>query len=171
MLENAMAESKKKAKYITKSVKFGGKQFTLFSLDGITWSSRRDELHQILERQEQERKSFNQIMGDQTAEKGAAPDGEPKEAEEDTELVAREDDEILPITTEPARKPIKPRSSIAMKAAKARVSAGADEGAGDAKAMKKKSAKAEQVVAAPKSRTSSKPTKKAQKLKGKKKVA
>lgn len=173
MLGGAMAESKKKAKYITKTVKFGDKQFTLFSLDGITWSSRREELHQILERQEQERKSFNQLLGDQGAEKTKAPaaEGEAEEGE-DERLLEAEADEILPLDT-PARGKIKTRPiAVAKAAAKAPVEKAAKEAA-PTPAPKKKGAKgkAEKVIAAPKARASSKPAKKASKGKTKKKVA
>lgn len=45
----------KKAKYISKVVKFGGKELTLFSIDGTTWSTKRTELEAIRERQEAQR--------------------------------------------------------------------------------------------------------------------
>lgn len=57
-------KDKKKSKYLSKSVKFGSKQLILYSLDGNTWSSRKDELHQILERHDQERAAFNQMIGE-----------------------------------------------------------------------------------------------------------
>lgn len=181
MLDTAMAETKKKSKYLTKTVKFGEKQFTLFSLDGVTWSSRRDELHMILERQEQERKSFNQIIGEQPAEKPA--DGEAKEADgvdaEDADLIVAEDDEILPITTEPARKPIKPRISAALKT-KERSPLGIDMKSSKkiskepvapvAKSQSKKPAPVSDVMASPKARPTSKPAKKLSKVKAKKRA-
>ena len=43
---------KKPGKIITKTISFGGKKVTLYSLDGNTWSSRKDELAIIQERQE-----------------------------------------------------------------------------------------------------------------------
>ena len=186
MLDTAMAENKKKQKYLTKTVKFGEKQFTLFSLDGVTWSSRKDELHMILERQELERKSFNQIIGEQPAEK-AAEDGaskEEKDVDDDVaDLIVPEDDEILPITTEPARKPIKPRISAALKtkshadlAIKMKISKRntKEESAPVSKSPAKKPARADatpqNVMASPKSRATSKPAKKASKVKAKKRA-
>ncbi|MBN8547841.1 MAG: hypothetical protein J0M12_00850 [Deltaproteobacteria bacterium] len=175
MLDSAMAENKKKSKYVTKTVKFGDKQFTLFSLDGVTWSSRKDELHMILERQEQERKSFNQIIGEQPADK-AAEDGEAKEKDVDedgpVELMDAEDDAILPITTEPARKPIKPRLS-SLKTAKGQPETSMKISKKTDKALPAKKApraEAQPVVAAPKSRVSSKPAKKLGKIKAKKRA-
>ena len=48
----------KKIKYLTKSVSFAGKEITLYSLDGLTWSTRRSELLAIKERQERDKVSF-----------------------------------------------------------------------------------------------------------------
>jgi len=54
----------RKSKYSQKTVAFGGGQITLYSLDGITWSSRKEELEAILERHEQEKANFGgQIKG------------------------------------------------------------------------------------------------------------
>ncbi|RIL00008.1 MAG: hypothetical protein DCC75_14115 [Proteobacteria bacterium] len=49
----------KRAKYLTKTVKFNGKEMTLYSLDGATWSTRRNELITIKERQEAQRISLS----------------------------------------------------------------------------------------------------------------
>lgn len=166
MLENAMVDSKKKAKYLTKTVKFGDKKFTLFSLDGVTWSSRRDELHQIIERQEQERKAFNQIMGDQSAKPAdGATEEEPEK--EDEKLLEAEADEILPIEAEPQRTKIKPRLGAGTKALPQK----SEEEAPKATSKDKKKAKAAAPIAAPKARASSKPAKKMGKAKGKKRAA
>lgn len=175
MLDSAMAETKKKSKYLTKTVKFGDKQFTLFSLDGVTWSSRRDELHMILERQEQERKSFNQIIGEQPAEKSADGEQKPTEEEEDPNLIEAEDDEILPITTEPARKPIKPRPSAMRnkeRSANVEIKVSKKLQAPIAKPQAKKAGHGApaNVMAAPKARATSKPAKKAGKVKAKKRA-
>jgi hypothetical protein len=56
-----------KAKYISKSVKFGGKHLTLYSIDGFTWSSRKDELNAIMERHEQARINLAQLKGEAPA--------------------------------------------------------------------------------------------------------
>lgn len=57
-----MAE--KKGKYLTKQVKFGGAEFTLYSIDGVTWSSNKNELEEIHERHERQR----QVLIDDTRE-------------------------------------------------------------------------------------------------------
>lgn len=51
----------KKNKFLTKTVRFGTKTVTLFSIDGHTWSSRRSELHTIKERQEAQRVTLGDI--------------------------------------------------------------------------------------------------------------
>lgn len=53
--------TKKKVKYISKTVAFQGKQISLFSIDGITWSTRKQELMEIKERQERDKVSFAAI--------------------------------------------------------------------------------------------------------------
>jgi hypothetical protein len=50
--------SKQAPEYIRKIVKFGEKELELFSIDGLTWSSRPEELHLIQERRENSRVSF-----------------------------------------------------------------------------------------------------------------
>lgn len=87
-------KDKKKSKYLSKSVKFGSKQLTLYSLDGNTWSSRKDELHQILERHDQERAAFNQMIGEAAKARDA---GEEEGAEGQTVEAA----EVDPIADEP----------------------------------------------------------------------
>ena len=104
-----------KNKYMQKTVAFNGKQMTLFSLDGITWSSRKDELAQILERHEQERANIgelkNRLLRREADEEGEGVDGggearpvsensdyeadgdELEEAEEELGLPSDEDDE------------------------------------------------------------------------------
>jgi len=53
-----------KAKYLTKRVKFGEREVILYSLDGATWSTRRDELQIIRERQEAQRITLSDIKDD-----------------------------------------------------------------------------------------------------------
>ncbi len=48
----------KKSEFITKKVKFGKQDLMLFSLDGVTWSTRKDELLIIKERHEAERNNL-----------------------------------------------------------------------------------------------------------------
>lgn len=67
-----------KSKYLTKVVKFGNKSLTLYSLDGLTWSSRRAELQAIKERQEANRVTFAEI-------KGETQEAEDKEESEEKE--------------------------------------------------------------------------------------
>lgn len=45
----------KSVRYMQKKVSFNGSQMTLFSIDGATWSSRKDELETIADRHEEER--------------------------------------------------------------------------------------------------------------------
>jgi len=98
--------SKGKLKYMQKSVKFRGAQLTLYSLDGMTWSSRKQELTHILERQETQRITFGQIKGGPSSGGSGASkseDGEEKIEEEEFEedqafLLARQDvidDEVI----------------------------------------------------------------------------
>ncbi len=53
-----------KQKYITKNVQFGGKRLTLFSLDGCTWSTRREELETIVERHEAAKVTAAHLRGE-----------------------------------------------------------------------------------------------------------
>ncbi|WKZ56363.1 MAG: hypothetical protein QY326_06410 [Bdellovibrionota bacterium] len=57
----------KKQKYLTKTVKFGGKTLTLFSIDGAVWSSRKDELTTIQERHEAERQKLAQLKPEENS--------------------------------------------------------------------------------------------------------
>jgi hypothetical protein len=157
MLGSQMTDNKKKAKYLSKSVKFAGKTVTMYSLDGATWSTRKEELHLILERQEQERASFNQLLGEAKAKEEGE---ESPEAETDYERAAPEieDEAILPIEDEESQRASK---KTAAKAA-----------AKSAKPGKKTEApKKAKPAPAPKSRASSKPASKKASGKQKRKVA
>lgn len=80
----------KKSKYLTKTVKFKGQNLTLYSLDGAVWSSRKDELSQILERHEAERQKLAQLKPEvEEAEKNTeVAEGEEKESgDEESEIV------------------------------------------------------------------------------------
>lgn len=72
--------TQKKAKYLSKIVTFGGKKITLFSIDGTTWSSKKDELHEIQERQERQRLALQ----------GLKPEEDPKEEPEEEKEEERE---------------------------------------------------------------------------------
>lgn len=67
----------KKPKLQSKTVKFQNKTLTLYSLDGMTWSSRKDELMVIAERHEQERLAFGEIRGQMSVNKPIAPKRDP----------------------------------------------------------------------------------------------
>src|SRR5690606_10717706 len=59
-----MSSKKKSSKYLKKTVEFQGSKLVLYSLDGDTWSSRKDELHEIVERHELQKQNFGgQIKG------------------------------------------------------------------------------------------------------------
>lgn len=74
----------KKIKYLTKSVTFSGKEITLFSLDGLTWSTRRSELLTIKERQERDRVSFAAL----------------KEEDGETRIIPRQKEEEVEVESE-----------------------------------------------------------------------
>ena len=76
---------KKKIKYLSKVQKVAGFNVTLYSIDGSVWSSRRNELVEIMERHERERTSFGgdlkgQSGGNKPFAKGGPgrPVGRPK---------------------------------------------------------------------------------------------
>jgi hypothetical protein len=62
-----------KPKYYTKSVRFGSSEVTLYSLDGLTWSTRKDELALIQERHEAQKVTVQQLRGEPTPGAAAAP--------------------------------------------------------------------------------------------------
>ncbi|MCB0330581.1 MAG: hypothetical protein KDD70_12980 [Bdellovibrionales bacterium] len=51
----------KKSRYLTKTVTFNNEELTLYSLDGATWSSRKQELSDIQTRHEDDRVTFEEI--------------------------------------------------------------------------------------------------------------
>lgn len=104
--ESGASEDKKRVKYLTKVVKFGKESLTLYSLDGNTWSSRRQELTEIMNRHEQERLKSIQAMGEPLeGDKGdESPEDEgeskadkdaPVEDESDLELEGAADLDVL----------------------------------------------------------------------------
>jgi len=66
-----------KLKYLSKSVKFGSTDLTMYSLDGLTWSSQKDELLVLKERQESQRIS---LEPQKIADKDKKVEGEPSTA-------------------------------------------------------------------------------------------
>ena len=77
--------AKSKAKYQTKTTTFGKQKVTLYSIDGLTWSSRPNELDAIKERHEAQRITFAQIKG------------EVKEAQEEQEKESTEEETLDPV--------------------------------------------------------------------------
>ena len=76
----------KKPKFQSKVVRFGSHSITLFSIDGVTWSTRRDELQRILERHEQERLGLANLKDPSGgAAKGKPAKGPKKAAASDTD--------------------------------------------------------------------------------------
>ena len=61
-----------KQKILTKTTKFGSSTVTLYSLDGATWSSRKDELPIIMERHEAQKVTAAQLRGE-APEAGSVP--------------------------------------------------------------------------------------------------
>ena len=56
--------ARRRPKYFKKSIKYGKQEVTLFSLDGQVWSTRKEELADIMERHANERASYGgQIAG------------------------------------------------------------------------------------------------------------
>ena len=91
----------KKTRYLQKTVGFAGGEITLFSLDGVTWSSRKEELEAILQRHEQEKANFGgQIKGGPQVRPpsgSASPDEESGDVvDEVMELDERDEDTVEP---------------------------------------------------------------------------
>lgn len=64
----------KKGNFLTKKVPFGGKEMTLYSIDGVTWSTRPDELQSIIERHSNEQKGFSDDLQGKEKDKTAQPE-------------------------------------------------------------------------------------------------
>ena len=171
----AMA-AKSKNQYLTKKVKFGGKDMTLYSLDGMTWSSREGELEEIQARHEREKVTINDITG--AAEVVAGDEEKAKENDERLEMKEFEEEleleeirENIPRRGRPpkAGRPAKLPASKA-KAASTRKVPRVAVNPGKGKSRPAGAAKA-QVMPLPKSRKATKPAKQAVAVKGKKKKA
>lgn len=59
----------KKSNFQTKKVSFNGKEMTLYSLDGVTWSTRPDELTAIIERHSTEQAAYSSDLKGEEREK------------------------------------------------------------------------------------------------------
>lgn len=68
----------KKGNYLTKKVKFQGKDMTMYSLDGITWSSRPDELQAIIDRHSTEQAAFSSDLKGEEREKEKEKPAQPR---------------------------------------------------------------------------------------------
>jgi hypothetical protein len=88
-----MSDNKKKIKYLTKIQKFAGQEVTLYSIDGATWSTRREELGEILERHERERVTFGGELKGQMGGgfKGGKPGRKPGQKQAGAEGAAPSD--------------------------------------------------------------------------------
>lgn len=109
----------KKSKYLTKSIKFGSQLVTLYSLDGLTWSTRRSELQTIKERIESQRITLGASKDEEGAPAAAASsrknsDSEDKDIEDadiddlgpDDEMEAAEIDPIEENKPAPRQRPV-----------------------------------------------------------------
>lgn len=87
---------KVKQKLLKKSCSFNGKKIVLYSLDGVTWSSRDWEPEKIKERQETEK-----IRLESLSEDGAKPEAEGEKSEQS------EDGESPPVADDADEAPAK----------------------------------------------------------------
>ena len=110
----------KKIKYLTKKVRFNGKDMTLYSVDGCTWSSRRDELTQIIDRHESEKLTFGEIRGQLSANKPIAPKKSPEKFNKFREAALEEKQKAIELVEAEATKK-KEVSVIAAKSSAKRV--------------------------------------------------
>jgi hypothetical protein len=91
---------KKRIKYLSKTVAFQGKQISLFSIDGVTWSTRKQELLEIKERQERDKVSFAAIKEEDGETRVIAKPNKSEEDElydenESQELDSSPEDELV----------------------------------------------------------------------------
>ncbi len=135
----------RKSKYLEKKITFGSTTVTLFSLDGVTWSSRKEELQAILDRHEQEKASFGgQIKGGPQIKSAGSEAGEDEEEEylevSDEEESEEDYEEEPPAAVKPLRAAKKaapaPAPAPKAKAVKAAPPAKAAKAAAPAKAAK-----------------------------------
>lgn len=87
----AMSQQKKKANFLKREVKFGGKTVVLYSIDGNTWSTRKDELQAIIDRHEAEKVTFGEIKGGLGAGAKAAAAARKDEVDKATKAKAAAD--------------------------------------------------------------------------------
>lgn len=80
-----------RAKYLTKTVKFAGQNLILYSLDGLTWSTKRAELQAIKERQESQRAILMDVKDEEEPQSKEAE--ECSAGDEDVQMCAAPDDD------------------------------------------------------------------------------
>ncbi len=163
----------KKLNYETRETTFAGETIVLYSIDGVTWSTRKEELAEIMERHEYERTTFGDVKG-RVMKKGIDGEEEADSAGEDG--VAKpgrskpEKSTKSEVNAKSANKKVVPQikaKKSGEKPAKAQLpkkGANAKKPSASSKAVKKE-------AAAPKKRASSAPVKKLKGAKGKKKTA
>lgn len=166
-------------KYFEKKTKLGSKKITLYSLDGQVWSTRKDELENILQRHQNERACYSeQISGGPQAKvptvrpkiTAVTPQGAKKSKLLDTKPAEAKSIKAKPAATKPGKaKPEKAEKKSPKKAATKKTTT-------KKTAAKKTAAKKPQKKAAikvsPKKRASSKAVaKKKTKAKSKKSAA
>ena len=191
----------RKSKYSQKTVRFGGKEITLFSLDGITWSSRKEELEAIMERHEQEKASFGgQIKGgpqavkpvplrpaladgaalDEVVGEDASPGLDAGEREAEVVKPPADDDDLVEVSVDAGddddedERPVralKPKKADKRAPAKARAAAPAKAAVKAKRPEKKATAPKSAAKAAPKQRATQKHTARQTRSTKKRKVA
>lgn len=159
----------KKLDYHTRETSFGGEKIVLYSLDGVTWSTRKEELAEIMERHEYERNTFGDIKG-RILKKGSEGEddsvaGKPAKKIAGSKSKAPAATGNQPKLADSKSKPVNKKKEKQSKLVKAALpKKNATKSASKPKASKQK-------AAAPKKRASSAPAKKAKTGKAKKKSA
>ena len=162
-----MNEVKKKGAYFTKEVAFSGKKMVLFSLDGATWSTRKEELQAIKERHDREKITFNEIKGIEDEE--AATDATAKSADDEGPVDLQ--DQAAEIENAPKQRGRPKKVQMGANVVAAKFDKGHTKKPTNLpKAPAKKAAKA-QASASPKKRSTSKPVAKTHKGKKGRKAA
>ena len=193
-MDNQVVEmtGKKQHKYLKKKVEFNGSTLVMFSLDGDTWSTRKEELLEIVERHELQKQNFGgQIKGGPQV-KTIKPEVKvkPKKLRRFTPMKAREEEVEesvkpesvvkAPVEAKAAKKKAAAKKKTATKeksesktktkvAAKKKTST-KSKAKTKTKSKTKSKAKASKKIATPKSRATASPKKKTSKAKQKKRA-
>lgn len=166
---------KRKGAYLTKEARFGGTKVTLYSLDGVTWSSRKEELHAIQERHEKEKITFNEIKGvGEAEEEPAAAEAKTASDDEQFDINDTEDEGAKPKKRgRPPGSSMKSRDVIAKSLELEKKNSAKEKSRAQAAQLSKKLSKSKPAdkapMAAPKKRISTAPVMKAAKNKPNKK--